>query len=47
MGIESRLSKSEETIAATRVNYHPTPEYELARNAINSTEPLAGNRLVA
>lgn len=23
------------------------PEYELARNAINSTEPLAGNRLVA
>lgn len=23
------------------------PEYELARNAINSTEPLAGSRLVA
>ena len=29
------------------MNHHPTPEYELARNAINSADPLAGNRLAA
>lgn len=25
MGIKSRLSKKEETTAATKMNYHPTP----------------------